>query len=201
MRLLIIFITFFSFYSISISQEQTLFSDQKSSGGFGGPVIKVTSVRDQAALFIGGRGGWIYGHSFIIGGGLYGTLTEVDAAENAMPVEGPLDISLGYGGLELEYIFNSHQLIHYNFYILIGAGVAKYVKDVGPVFESNEQAGESDLVFALEPAVSAEMNITEWLRIGAGVSYRLITGVNQPGIENNELSGITGKLTFKYGNF
>jgi len=39
------------------AQEQTLFKDSTDKGGFGGPVAKFTSLYNQNALMIGGRGG------------------------------------------------------------------------------------------------------------------------------------------------
>ena len=89
-----------------------------------------------------------------------------------MPLEGPLDIEFVCFGLELEYILNTNSLVHYSLYTLIGGGAAKYVKDVGPVTQSNEQAGETSFMFVLEPAINGELNITNWFRFNAGVSYR-----------------------------
>jgi hypothetical protein len=75
------------------------------------------------------------------------------------------------------------------------------VKDVGPVDRSNEQAGETDFLFVLEPAVNAELNVTSWFHLNAGASYRLVSGVSQEKLENSDFSGMTATLTFKFGKF
>jgi hypothetical protein len=184
------------------AQEQTLLkSGHLEKTGFGGPVIKFTSVHDQGAVMVGGRGGWIFNHSMALGGGLYGVVNEVDAPKSALPLEGPLDIEFGYGGFEAEYVLHSNSLIHSSFYALIGGGVTNFVKDTGSKLESNEQAGESHFMFVLEPAVNAELNVITWFRINAGISYRLTIGANQEGLDDSDFSGLTGSITFKFGRF
>ncbi len=71
-------------------------------------------------------------------------------------------------------------------------------------FAGNVAAQEETLfkfVFVLEPAVNAELNVTTWFRLNAGVSYRFVTGVTQVGLDNGDFSGPTATLTFKFGTF
>jgi len=183
------------------AQEATPHKDKGKTSGFGAPVVKCTVVHGQGALMIGGRGGWILNHSLVLGGGGYAITTEVEAPEGILPEAGSLDIEFGYGGFEVEYILHPDRQLHPTLYTLIGVGTARYVKDVGPVTESNDQAGASDLVFVLEPGVGAEANVTGWFRLGAGVSYRVVAGVGENGLENGDLSGFAGTLAFKFGRF
>ena len=183
------------------AQDETLFRNAVTTGSFGGPVVKYTSLRDQGALMVGGRGGWIINHSLSIGGGGYGVVTEVNAPSEALPGEGPLDIEFGYGGLELEYTVHPHAIGHWSIYTLVGGGSANYVKDVGPVSKSHDQVSDSDTVFVVEPAIKAELNVTPWMRVTTGVSYRMVRGVNQVMLRNKDLSGIAGSLGFKFGKF
>jgi hypothetical protein len=183
------------------TQEQTLFQNDVKTGGFGGPVVKYTRIKGQDALMVGGRGGWILNHSLVLGGGGYAVVTEVDAPEGVLPLEGPLDIEFGCLGFELEYLVHPNSLTHLSLYTLIGGGTVRFVKDVGPATESNEQAGETDFVLTLEPAVSAELNVTKWFRLAAGASYRVVAGVEQVGLKNRDFNGLAATLTFKFGRF
>ncbi len=63
----------------AFAQEETLIKGDVESGGFGGPVVKMTSLNGQDGILVGGRGGWILNHSFIIGGGGYGLANNVRA--------------------------------------------------------------------------------------------------------------------------
>jgi hypothetical protein len=81
-------------FTVSVAaQEETLFKGDIQTGGFGGPVIKLTRINDQGALMVGGRGGWIINHCLALGGGGYGIVNDVDSPEGVLPLEGPLDIS------------------------------------------------------------------------------------------------------------
>ena len=202
MRHLVLVLMLILFAANTAAQEQTLLKSEEGWGGFGAAVIKVTSIKDHSAIMFGGRGGWVINHSLLIGGGLYSIVSKVDAEKGVLPFEeAPLNVDLSYFGLEAEYIIRPADIWHYSGYIFIGAGSTRYVKDTGTTFKSSEQSGESDIVFVTEPSVNAELNITAWFHLDAGLSYRLVTGVNRPGLENNDLSGITGTLTFKFGKF
>ena len=94
------------------AQEETLVNFDGETRGFGGPVAKITTINGQSAILLGGRGGWIFDHRFVIGGGIYTLVTEVDAAGDILPAQGPLDVDFSYLGLEMEYVFRPNALIH-----------------------------------------------------------------------------------------
>ena len=127
--LLKVIILLFSIYITSFAQEETLIGNGEiTHGGFGGPVIKYTQIKGEPALLIGGRGGWIINHSFVIGGGGYGLVSDIEA-DNFLtfaPLEPIPYLNFGYGGLELEYIIQSDKLMHFTVYTLIGAGGISY---------------------------------------------------------------------------
>jgi hypothetical protein len=56
-------------------------------------------------------------------------------------------------------------------------------------------------MFVLELAANAEMNITTWFHLNAGVSYRVTGGVNQVGLSDRDFSNVAATLTFKFGSF
>lgn len=185
----------------ALAEEETLFKGNVERGGFGGPVVKYTSIHGQGAVIVGGRGGWVVNHWLVLGGGGYGVATEVNAPDESLPEEAPLDIEFGYGGFEMEYILHPNSLVHFTLCTLIGGGANNFVKDVGAVGESNQHVGESDVVFVLEPAAGVELNVTTWFRLNAGASYRLVTGVNQVGLGEDDFCGATATATFKFGRF
>ena len=201
MRYLLFIIVNFLFVLNVSAQEETLFTGDMESGGFGAPVVKYTSIYGQNTLIVGGRGGWIINHSFVIGGGGYGVVTEVDAPEGIFPMEEPLDLHFGYGGFELEYIFNPKALGHFSAYILIGGGSTNFAMDLGHYNENNQMIGNDDFVFVLEPEVNGELNITDWFHLNGGVSYRFVSGVDQAKLDDSDFSGVSGVLTFKFGSF
>lgn len=171
--------------SPAFAQEQTLVSEDFHSGGFGAPVVKFSEVANEFAVFAGGRGGWIINHTFVLGGGGYGLANDIRFSDS---VTGR-DIEFGYGGLELEYINSSSRLVHFSVYLLIGGGGLS-----GTVLEDES-------VFVLEPALNGELNITSFFRLNAGVGYRWVSAVDNPGFEDSDFSALYGQLTAKFGAF
>jgi len=182
----------------TFGQEQTLVgSGEISHGGFGGPVFKYTQIKGEPAVLIGGRGGWIINHTFVIGGGGYGLVNQIEAdylINNKHPF-----INFGYGGLELEYIIQSDQVVHFSVYTLIGAGGITYKEDLW--HDWDDWSSASDEFFVFEPAINVEINIISFFRINAGVNYRFISGVYYSDLQNSDLAGFSGTLTLKFGSF
>jgi hypothetical protein len=182
-------------------QEQTLAGNgEMSSSGFGGPVIKYTQIKDKPGVLIGGRGGWIINHTFVIGGGGYGLVTQIEA--DYLFHNDKTYLNFGYGGLELEYIIQSDNVLHFTVYTLIGAGGINYKDNHGNDCNNYyDWSFSNDEFFVLEPAINIEVNITSFFRLNTGVNYRFISGVNFDTIKNEDLSGVSGTLTLKFGSF
>jgi hypothetical protein len=104
----------------------------------------------------GGRGGWNITPSLALGGGLYGTITHVGGPAGAVPdAPGPLDIKFESFGLELEYAPKPRAPTHLTLNAFFGGGAAHYVQD-----ETDEQFGETDFMFVVEPALGGEQRAT-----------------------------------------
>ncbi len=175
------------------AQQQTLVGSEFESGGFGGPVIKITPIRGSAGVFAGARGGWIINHTFIIGGGGYGLVTDIAASTPGPGAEPYLNVS--YGGLELEYIRHWDRLVHLSFGVLIGGGV------VGTRQSNGSNSGDTRSFFVMEPWVNGNLNVTDFFRISPGVSYRWVTGAHSPAASDGDLSGVTAVLLLRFGSF
>ncbi|MBN1464289.1 hypothetical protein JXA02_00915 [candidate division KSB1 bacterium] len=183
--------------------EQTLISGQVDHGGYGGPVLKYSQVGPNKAdgLFVGGQGGWIIDHTFVIGGGGYGLSSRVaadwyDAATDAS-VPGSYILSFGYGGLLLEYINRSNELVHFEIFSLIGGGGVDYVLDD----HLEHDDAMSDGLFVVEPGANLIVNVSPFFRIGFGISYRYVSGVDIIGLTDSDLSGLGGHIVLKFGAF
>ena len=95
----------------------------------------------------------------------------------------------------MEYIHRSDNLIHWTIHTLLGGGSVALVED-----NSNNRL-ESDNLFVVEPSLDVDLNITNWFRLGMGVSYRLVTGLDSDIVSNSDLSGVGGLLILKFGKF
>jgi len=105
---------------------------------------------------------------------------------------------MGYGGLELEYIPSSNDLLHLSVGLLVGAGGIGYRHEDNDVFNASHK---NNSFFVLEPSVNANLNVTHSFRIAAGISYRYVSGLKSLVSTNADLSEPSAILIFKFGKF
>jgi hypothetical protein len=105
-----------------------------------------------------------------------------------------------YTGFVPEYTIKSNKLFHAAVGALIGGGgVMKNERYEG--FHDDYDPQDYSSFFVAEPHLSLEMNITSYLRLGIGGSYRFVRGSNTPGITDERLSGPAAHFTIKAGKF
>lgn len=177
------------------AQQETLFGDYLESGGYGGPFVQFGKIAGANGVFVGGQGGWIVNHKFVLGGRGYGLANEVEV-EN----EENLKYEFGCGGVLLEYIINSNRLVHLSVQTMIGAGGITYSYKDKDFDRGISDFGE-DSFFVLEPGVNVVLNINRFFRVAAGVNYRYVNGVNYRTLTDSDLSDVSGQILLKFGGF
>lgn len=159
-------------------KPRTLIGDEALHwGGFGSPVLKVTSIDGSGAIFMGGRGAALLNHTLAFGGGGYAL------------VAGQGERSLYYGGPAVNLVFFSEKLVHFDVGVLVGWG--------------GTSIGEAPTrpLFVVEPEANLELNVAKNFRIALGVSYRYVTERGDFGAAARGLGGVSGNLAFRFGNF
>jgi hypothetical protein len=207
---------------ISFAQEDeqefnTIFGSDFESGGYGAPELKLGNVNNEMSLFVGGRGGWIIGHKFVIGGAGYGLTTnntfnysEQLIRQDGSPVDSTrkLKIDMGYGGLLLEYIAFPKSAVHLSFPVIIAAGGtsigSKVVSDT--LGFPQDQFATYDLVessafFLIEPGIHIDLNMVKFFQLSLGASYRFVSGTSLERLNSNDLSDFTFDIALKFGKF
>lgn len=184
-------------------KQETLFSGDIEHGGYGAPVVKIGSLQKEAAIYVGGYGGWFINHTFMIGGGGYGLVNNiVGSAEAPLSNNRTPSIGFGYGGVVLEYTGNSSSLVHYTIHTLIGAGGAGYYlrndNSFDIAFDNNNQW---DACFAAEIGASLELNVASFFRLGLGGGYLFTNGIDMPGLSDSDVRSVHGHVVFKFGKF
>ena len=182
----------------SSPQDETLFPGHFRNGYFGGLVVKLSRVNEEFGAIAGVRGGWIPKRSYSLGIGAYYLVNAV-GVENVIP-DSTLDIVFGYAGPELEYVNQSHRLIHYTICVLAGPGFIEY-KDYEATGGADEEAMDRDLFFVFEPTVNIILNVHPIARLGLGVSYRHVYGAELSGVEERKLRSPSAVVTLKLGRF
>lgn len=179
--------------------DQVLLPGDVTHGGYGGPVVKFTTMTNEGAVLVGGEGGWIINHSLIIGGAGYGLATVHDAPPALSPPVGRSTLQLGYGGPRLAFVIRPHDVVHVTLATLIGGGGYTILTRYDAL--DDHKTHDSQAFFVLEPEVQVEVNLLKFLRAGVGVSYRYIGTESVPGLATSDLSGPSGSVVIKAGAF
>lgn len=166
-------------------EDETLISGKPRIGGFVAPVVSLSTIAGEGAVLVGLRGGIIINRSFVLGLAGYGLASDVGVTwyDNR-------HLDFGYGGLFLEYVNRPHKLVHVSVHSLLGGGGLKYRHD-----------RYDDAVFVFEPGLDVTLNITKHIRMGIGGSYRMVHDVDLDRLINNDISGPSASLIFKFGKF
>jgi len=203
MRTTILFLTIALLYVPGIAQEQTLLGTTDiENGGYAAPVAKFTTVNNEFGLLVGGRGGWIINHTFSIGLAGYGLANNINA--RTIGPYGQKYLRLGYGGLDLEYVANSNDLLHFSVHSLIGGGTAGFRYGWNEDrwnYEYGEHDRNYNLFFIFEPGANVDLNVIPWFRTSVGISYRFVAGLSSSAASNSDISGLSAGLTFRFGKF
>lgn len=191
--LLLVCLTFIS----TFAQETTvLFPDRIKAAAFGSPVFKFGPIgpSNTQAFIVGGEGGWILNDHFIVGAGLYGLATKIDPEDPILPKEEI--IHFNYGGFNLGYILQPHNLFYFKAECLIGFGrIAYRDKDY------NLGYGDTDTNYLIEPRISAGINLIKGTRFNIGVAFRHVVGTEYFVTTNEQLGGPLLSFSFEVGSF
>ncbi len=124
-------------------------------------------------------------------------------------------LKLGYGGVKLEYTIKPNGKVHTSFPLIIGTVFAN--KDNSPYQYGNsnrpkpanynyDSHPKNNYFFMVQPGVNIEANLMKYIKIFAGVNYRLAT--NNKNMRNTnitdsiaakQVSGITATIGLKFG--
>jgi len=184
-----------SFALFSQEREyQTILDNQDLRiSGMGGPFMQFTAVAGEFGHLMGG-GGAVLLNNFYFGGYGLGLTNAIPDYVNDNPSD---RLSLGHGGFWLGYSLFGEKPIHFSFSSLIGWG------EFGIMQYDGYYPFIRDKIFVVAPTAELEVNLTRYLRIGAGVSYNLYTMMDEHmhGYRSSDISAPAGFLSFKFGWF
>jgi hypothetical protein len=186
---------------------QTLFHHNGPIGWWVSPDFAWTRIESKDAFLAGVSGGIIINHSFSVGLAGYGIMTSQNLRYSGINDTADVYLYGGYGGLKLEYRLSPLNLINIAFPLLIGGGGAAY-STLGPndwynnnYYDNNPSAYVWDSFFVIEPGVLIGINLLKFMRLDAGVSYRITSAIHLPKTDSNLLNGFNANISLKFGKF
>lgn len=187
------------------AEVKSLLSKNNDLNAFGAVDIKVGDMMSERGLLAGAYGGFIINRRYLFGVAGYGLVTNIEF-EGLVPGQTtpkPLNLQGGYGGIIIGGTIAPRELIHISIPVVLGAGSLEVVdKDF---FVNNpadsEFTVENSVFFIAEPGIEVEFNITKYFRLGAGMTYRYISGLELENVKDDDISGTTAMLSFRFGRF
>jgi hypothetical protein len=170
-------------------------TDLQDYGGFLGLDVRFGDMSDEFAAFVGAHGALLLKHRVYLGMAGYGLATDEARAQIGGPDAGP-PLEMGYGGLLVGYVVPTPGLVQLTVDALLAGGGVKYDGTVASGIDD-----EWDGVFVFEPNAGLELKLARILRLGFGAGYRLVGGVDTPGLSDDDLRGVTGTARIRVGWF
>ena len=179
-----------------------------NSGFVIAPEAQFTEINGEFATLAGVHGGWVTDDTLFIGGAGYWLANR------------ERDFKMQYFGGLGRWTIGGHRRLAVSAGALVGVGDATLSRPYGDLFgdrpaspslrnvrgDGRTHSGSaitsatpvlvSDDFFITEPQVSALWRITGWMRLDAGVSYRLIGGAD---LLNDQLRGASGRIALQLG--
>ncbi len=184
---------------------KSLLSKKNDLNAFGAVDLKIGDLKDERGLLVGAYGGFIINRRYLFGVAGYGLVTNIEFEGRVPGQTDPKQLNLygGYGGILIGVTIAPKELIHISFPVVLGAGSLEVVdKDF---FVNNpadsEFTVENSVFFVAEPGIQIEFNITKYFRLGAGATYRYISGTELQNVRDEDVSGTTAIISFRFGRF
>ncbi|MEQ8903656.1 hypothetical protein [Ekhidna sp.] len=186
-------------------EVKSLLSTKNDLNAFGAADLKVGDFKGERGLLVGAYGGFIINRRYLFGVAGYGLVTKVEFEGVVPGATEPKNLNLhgGYGGVLIGGTIAHKELVHISIPIVLGAGSLEVVdKD----FFLNNPADseftiENSVFFVAEPGIELEFNITKYFRLGAGMTYRYISGTELENVKDEDVSGTTAMISFRFGRF
>lgn len=153
------------------------------------------------------RGGWIINRTLALGAEGYGIIPTAKFDDIALDAEA---LALGgYGGLFMELIFFSNEVVHVTFPVGGGAGWLGYEITEETTFFPSGGTGrttrtsliDDDVFWYVEPGADIEINVARNFRLVFGVSKRFTQDLEIISTRSRALEDLNFFVTLKVGSF
>jgi hypothetical protein len=158
------------------------------SGWFLAPTFGTTVFGDRVNYTPGLRGGIYLNKSFAVG-----LTAEGIVSSQTKVVDDEVQNVGSYGGLLLQYVWRSDQLIHATLETTIGNG--RWCA----AGASDACSSKQFLVFA--PAANLEINVAKHVRVASGVGYRFAVAGSGEGASGRDMSSLVVTSSLIFGSF
>ncbi len=169
--------------------------DTISRGAFGGPKVSLINPVDKNAVMVGGQGALVLNSKFALGGFGQGMAGSTQFNGQKYGYNNPLELSMGYGGIFLEYMPFRHKLFHPSLSLPVALGGASITN-----IDGDTKISKTTL-WSISPRIGMDFNINRYATVSLFAGYNFIKANESFMIANNDLSSWEIGLCVKLGSF
>ena len=178
------------------SQEtKTLFGSDTDIGYVWGVETKTTDIKSDIGTSIGFFGGVLINHAYLVGLAFGANISHPD-------------VNHSYFGVITQRTYKPEELIHCSGQLFLGVGSTKdYMMKKSSMMDNfGNTTGPG--FYIIEPGVNAEVNMNETVRLLVGLSYRIVTGldedddlISKTNVTSGDFSGFHINIGVKVGKY
>ncbi|MFC1607642.1 hypothetical protein ACFL47_06680 [Candidatus Latescibacterota bacterium] len=178
------------------SQEtKTLLGQDTNVGFVWGVETKSTDIKGDIGTSIGFMGGALFNHAYLLGLTFGANITHPD-------------VNHSYFGVITQYTRKPQELIHCSGQLFLGVGTTKDYERKKSSSMDNFGNTTGPGFYIIEPGVNAEVNLNEKVRLLVGLSYRIVTGLDEDddlisttNVKDSDFSGFHINIGVKIGKY
>lgn len=180
---LLAFVLLLTSVSLFGQREETVLGERGwgFSGLWGGVSWDYTPYNGVEAFNRRGFFGFEFGKSLNVGWSHFRMIDDI-----ALPGE-TARLDFNYNGGFIGYNFMPYKAIHPTLNLELGQGRVRHS------IEGN------DKTFTIQPSAGVEINVFRWFRVGLEGGYRFVRNVDYVSLSDQDLSGVFGRATLKFG--
>ncbi|MFC2134430.1 hypothetical protein ACFLTH_07410 [Bacteroidota bacterium] len=172
---------------------ETLFGGETKIGFIYGIDLKTNSIQDEIGTLTSFYGGTLLNRSLLLGLAVGANISHPD-------------VNYSYIGFMAQLTFNPQELFHASGQVVFSYAQAKdYLREKTSLFDDFLNTNGASFYF-LEPGANLEVNISNSVRLVAGLSYRIAFGLDEENehialtnVNNSDMSGLNFNLGVKVG--
>lgn len=182
---------FFLLAAIALTMGSTAQTGKNHVGGYGAGIAEITWVNGQTGLNLGGYGGVLLNHKFMIGAS--GNNIFFKQSVNGKKE----NFQLNYYGLYSEYRFQPAKPVHMSVGLIGAMGWEE--NDI--MTDEKTIKRDGDYTFVIQPKLALNIKVTGFMQVQAYGSYRITGNTNSLHYSKNNYNGAAAGIGLVFGGF
>ncbi|ULQ55932.1 outer membrane beta-barrel protein [Flavihumibacter rivuli] len=178
--------------AFSLSYVSAQSGERNHIGGYGAAVTEITAIDGNAALSVGGHGGVLLNHNWLVGISGYTTFFSKQMEQ------GKAKLRFNHFGLYGARHFQPSKPVNLSVGLMVGAGTVE-LNNQSELEKGNKRDG--DWTYVIQPDINLNVRIFRYMKVQARAGYRFTGDTNGAIYTRSNLNGATAGIGLLFGSF